>query len=275
MIINTNTSAQVSANNLQASSQALSRSLARLSSGSKIINPADDAAGLAVATRLDAVVKRLGAANNNVGNAVSFTQTQDGYLKKITKALDRMSELAILAQDATKTDEDRGLYNVEFQQLTSYVRSAAAHDFNGVPLFSATDIEITADGEGNTFTMEGIDMTVAAYTTAIGTDANPSSAAKIGNITDARAALTAVRSAINQVATDRATIGAYQSRLNFTAEQITISRENLTAASSRIQDVDVAEESTEFARNNILVQSGTAMLAQANQMPQSVLRLLQ
>src|SRR5436190_252775 len=149
MIINTNTSAQVSANNLQASSQALSRSLARLSSGSKIINPADDAAGLAVATRLDAVVKRLGAANNNVGNAVSFTQTQDGYLKKITKALDRMSELAILAQDATKTDEDRGLYNVEFQQLTSYVRSAAAHDFNGVPLFSATDIEITADGEGN------------------------------------------------------------------------------------------------------------------------------
>ena len=275
MIINTNTSAQVSANNLQASSNALSRSLARLSSGSKIVNPADDAAGLAVATRLDAQVQRLAAANSNVGNAVSFTQTQDGYLKKITKALDRMSELAILAQDATKTDDDRALYDVEFQQLSGYVRSAAVHDFNGVPLFSPTAIEITTDGEGNTFTMDGIDLSVAAYTTAIGTDLDPASGSNIADLDASRLALTAVRDAINQVAEDRATIGAYQSRLNFTAEQITISRENLTAASSRIQDVDVAEESTQFARNNILVQSGTAMLAQANQMPQSVLRLLQ
>lgn len=267
MVINTNTTAQVSANNLQASSNALSRSLARLSSGSKIVNPADDAAGLAVATRLDAQVQRLSAANNNVGNAISFTQTQDGYLKKITKAFDRMSELAILAQDATKTDEDRALYDVEFQQLAAYVTSAANHDFNGVPLFNATDIEITSDGEGNTFTMSGIDLSVTAYTDAIGSN--------IGTRATASTALTNVRNAINQVATDRATIGAFQSRLNFTAEQITISRENLTAASSRIQDVDVAEESTQFARNNILVQSGTAMLAQANQMPQSVLRLLQ
>jgi flagellin len=267
MIINTNTSAQVSANNLQASSAALSRSLARLSSGSKIINPADDAAGLAVATRLDAQVQRLGAANSNVGNAVSFTQTQDGYLKKITKAFDRMSELAILAQDATKTDQDRALYDVEFQQLGAYITSAAGHDFNGVPLFSTTAIDITTDGEGNTFTMNGIDLGVAAYTDAIGSS--------IGTSATAATALGAVRTAINQVASDRATIGAYQSRLNFTAEQITISKENLTAASSRIQDVDVAEESTQFARNNILVQSGTAMLAQANQVPQSVLRLLQ
>jgi flagellin len=267
MVINTNISAQVSANNLQASSNALSRSLARLSSGSKIVNPADDAAGLAVATRLDAQVQRLSAANNNVGNAISFTQTQDGYLKKITKAFDRMSELAILAQDATKTDQDRALYDVEFQQLSAYVTSAANHDFNGVPLFNAADIEITSDGEGNTFTMTGIDLSVTAYTDAIGSN--------IGTRAAASTALTNVRNAINQVATDRATIGAFQSRLNFTAEQITISRENLTAASSRIQDVDVAEESTQFAKNNILVQSGTAMLAQANQMPQSVLRLLQ
>jgi flagellin len=267
MIINTNTSAQVSANNLQASSSALSRSLARLSSGSKIINPADDAAGLAVASRLDAQVQRLSAANSNVGNAVSFTQTQDGYLKKISKAFDRMSELAILAQDATKTDDDRALYDVEFQQLSSYITSAATRDFNGVPLFSQTDIEITADGEGNSFSMTGIDLGAQAYTDA--------TAATIGTLTDAQGALDAVRTAIDQVASHRATIGAFQSRLNFTAEQITISRENLTAASSRIQDVDVAEESMMYARNNILVQSGTAMLAQANSMPQSVLRLLQ
>src|SRR5688572_31016889 len=125
MIINTNTTAQVSANNLQASSAALSRSLARLSSGSKIINPSDDAAGLAVAARLDAQVQRLAAANSNVGNAISFTQTQDGYLKKITKALDRMSELAMLSQDETKTDADRALYQVEFAQLGDYIGTAA------------------------------------------------------------------------------------------------------------------------------------------------------
>jgi flagellin len=267
MIINTNTSAQVSANNLQASSAALSRSLARLSSGSKIINPSDDAGGLAVASRLDAQIQRLSAANNNVGNAVSFTQTQDGYLKKISKAFDRMSELSLLAQDATKTDADRALYDVEFQQLSSYVTSAGSRDFNGVPLFSTTAIDITADGEGNTFAMNGIDLGATAYTDATGSS--------IDTLANAQTALTNVRTAIDQAASDRATIGAYQSRLNFTAEQITISKENLTAASSRIQDVDVAEESTQYARNNILVQSGTAMLAQANQMPQSVLRLLQ
>lgn len=267
MIINTNTSAQVSANNLAASSEMLSKSLARLSSGSKIINPSDDAAGLAVASRLDAQVQRLGAANNNVGNAVSFTQAQDGYLKKISKAFDRMSELALLSQDATKTDADRSLYNVEFQQLSAYITSAATHDFNGVPLFSNTPIDITSDGEGNSFTMNGIDLSTSGYTDATGSS--------IDTLANAKTALDNVRTAIDQSASDRATIGAYQSRLNFTAEQITISKENLTAASSRIQDVDVAEESTQYARNNILVQSGTAMLAQANQMPQSVLRLLQ
>jgi flagellin len=270
MIINTNTSAQVSANNLQASSAALQRSLARLSSGSKITNPSDDAAGLAVAQRLDAQVQRLSAANSNVGNAVSFTQTQDGYLKKFSKALDRMSELSILAQDATKTDADRQLYDTEFQQLASYVKTTSQQDFNGVKLFSAAPVDITADAEGNAFTMNGIDLTVSAYATA--TDPNQTNLTTAAN---AKNALTNVKTAINQIASDRATIGAYQSRLNFTMEQITISRENLTAASSRIQDVDVAEESTNYARNNILVQSGTAMLAQANQLPQSVLKLLQ
>jgi len=270
MIINTNTSAQVSANNLQASSAALSKSLARLSSGSKITNPSDDAAGLAVSSRLDAQVQRLSAANSNVGNAVSFTQTQDGYLKKFSKALDRMSELAILAQDATKTDGDRSLYDTEFQQLASYISTTSSQDFNGVKLFSAAPVDITADADGTPFSMNGINLGTAVYT-----DATNPTKTNLTNLANSKTALTNVKAAINQIAADRATIGAYQSRLNFTAEQITISRENLTAASSRIQDVDVAEESTNYARNNILVQSGTAMLAQANQMPQSVLRLLQ
>jgi flagellin len=267
MVINTNTTAQTSAHNLMASQSQLSKSLARLSSGSKIVNPSDDAAGVAVGMRLDAQIKRLDAASNNVGNAVSFTQTQDGYLKKIAKALDRMGELSLLSQDVTKGDGDRALYNNEFAQLAGYVGEAAGKEFNGVSLFSATALNVTVDSEGDTLTMNGVNLANATYTAALASDISTNA----GAIT----ALTAVKAAIVQLSSDRATVGAYQSRLNYTQEQLTVSKENLTAASSRIQDVDVAEEATNFAKQNILVQSGTAMLAQANQLPQSVLRLLQ
>ncbi len=267
MVINTNTQAQSAASNLQSSQAMLSKSLSRLSSGSKIVNPADDAAGLAVASRLDAQVSRLDAAKSNVGNAISFTQVQDGFMKKIAKAFDRMSELAILSQDVTKSDADRSLYDSEFQQLIQYVTNTADKDFNGVSLFSTTPLNVTVDSEGGTFTMGGIDMAASSYTQV--------NSQVITTTNAAATALTTVKAAINQLATDRASIGAYQSRLNYTSEQLVVTKENLTAASSRIKDVDVAEESTQYARYNVLVQSGTAMLAQANQMPQSVLRLLQ
>ncbi len=267
MIINTNISAQIAADNLQQSQSMLSRSLARLSSGSKIVNPADDAAGLAVASRLDAQVQRIGAAKSNVGNAISFTQTQDGYLQKIAKALDRMSELAILSQDSTKSDGDRSLYNAEFTQLSAYITSAATKEFNGVSLFSAASLNVTIDSEGTTFAMSGINLSTSNYTGA--------TSSAVDTASHAQSALQSVKTAINTLANDRATIGAYQTRLNFTAEQLSVSKENLSAASSRIKDVDVADESTQYARAQILVQSGTAMLAQANSMPQTVLRLLQ
>lgn len=266
MVINTNLAAQTSANNLSASSAALTRSLARLSSGSKIVNPYDDAAGLAVSMRLDAQVQRTDAAKSNVANAMSFTQTQDGYLKRVSKALDRMSELAILSQDVTKTDSDRSLYQNEFTQLASYITSAGTKDFNGVSLFSTSALDVTIDSDGNTFAMGGIDLGSASYTSATGAD--------VSTTTGAASALTAIKTAITELASNRATIGAYQARLNYTQEQLTVSSENLTAASSVIKDVDVAQESTQYARNNILVQSGTAMLAQANQLPQGVLKLL-
>lgn len=266
MVINTNISAQTSANNLTMSQASLSKSLARLSSGSRIVSPSDDAAGLAVASRLDAQIQRLSAANSTVGNAVSFTQTQDGYLKKIAKAFNRLGELATLAQDVTKTDADRALYSSEFQQLSAYVTSAATKDFNGVSLFSSTSLAVTIDSEGGTFSMAGVNLGATAYTDATG--------ATVTSIANAASALTKVKAAINQLSTDRSTIGAYQARLNFTSEQLTVSKENLSAASSRIMDVDIADESTQYAKYNILVQSGTAMLAQANQMPNSVLQLL-
>lgn len=266
MVINTNTSAQSSARLLAESSSKLSKSLARLSSGSKIISPEDDAAGAAVSLRFDAQVARIKAANSNVGNAVSFSQTQDGFLQKVGKALDRMSELAILSQDVTKTDADRALYNSEFSTLGGYITDISSKDFNGVSLFSSTALQVTTDGEGSKFSMTGINVGASAYTTATGSS--------VASSANAATALTNVKAAITQLTTDRSTVGASLARLTATTEQLGVLKDNLSASSSRIKDVDVAEESTLFAKYNILVQAGTAMLAQANSAPQAALRLL-
>jgi len=267
MIINTNISAQSGARLLAESTDMLNKSLSRLSSGSKITSPEDDAAGLAVAMRFDAQIKRLGAAAANVGNAISFNQTQDGFLKKVDKALNRMSELSILAQDATKTDADRSLYNAEFATLGEYVNDISTKNFNGVDLFDGTNKDVTIDGDGAKFTMTGVDLASTTYTDATG--------ASIDTAANAASALTKVKAAITQLTGDRSNLGANISRLQSTGEQLGVLSDNLTQASSRIQDVDVANESTSYARFNILVQAGTAMLAQANQTPQSVLKLIQ
>jgi flagellin len=485
MVINSNLEALSSTDNLNASQSRLARSLARISSGSKL--PFDDAAGLSVGTKMDAQVHRINGAKSNVANATSFVQTQDGYLTKIGKALDRMSELAILAQDATKSDNDRSLYNKEFGELQNYISTNANKEFNGVSLFSPASLDVTIDSEGGSFAMAGINVATAPYSTisspaaratmqlseltiaggtitldsiaksttpisalgmaagtltlggggptvtigasdtlqqvfdnitaadptltaaidgttgmvtltstngsaiaisqtgtdflqktnlassgalTVGANSTATSTAKvtlstpaaavvaispndtlqqvfdrihaadpsvtaslneatglvtltsasgsamalsqtgtdflqktnlaasgaltlgangyaistanltpaglgIGTVASAKATLDVVKLALTQLGSDRATLGSYMSRLSYSAEQLTISKQNLTGASSRIQDVDVADESTEYARANIKVQSGTAMLAQANQLPQQVLRLLQ
>ncbi len=266
MVINTNISAQSSSRLLTQSNSMLSKSLARLSSGSKITSPEDDVAGLAVSMRFDAQINRINAANTNVGNAISFNQTQDGFLKKVSDGLNRMSELAVLAQDATKSDTDRALYNSEFTTLANYITDLAGKDFNGVSLFNGTAHDITTDSEGNTFSMSGVDLGAATYTTA--------TSSTIDTASNAQTALTNVKNAIESLATDRATVGANISRLTMYSDQLGVLKDNLSAANSRIKDVDVASESTQFARYNILVQAGTAMLAQANATPQSALRLL-
>jgi flagellin len=261
MVINTNVSAQSSARLLGESSALLAKSLARLSSGSKLVSPEDDAAGMAVSMKFDAQVNRIGAAQTNVNNAISFSQTQDGFMKKVSKALDRMSELSILAQDVTKSPTDVGLYQKEFTALATYLNDLAGKDFNGVSLFDATDLDVVVDSEGATFTMTGVDGGIWDLS---GEDVS----------TDASAALDAVKTAIDDLADARATVGSSVSAFTSYSEQLGVLKDNLSAANSRIKDVDVAEESTQFARYNILVQAGTAMLAQANASPQSALRLL-
>ena len=249
------------------SSKMLSQSLARLSSGSKITSPADDSAGLAVSMKLNAQIARIDAATSNVGNAMSFNQTQDGYLQKVADALNRMSELSILSQDVTKSNSDKSLYNQEFTTLGGYINDVATKDFNGVSLFNNATLNVTVDSDGNTFKSTGIDMGSATYTTA--------TASTIDSTQNAIAALTNVKAAINQLAQDRASIGANIESLGYYSDQLSTLKNNLSAANSRITDVDVAEESTKYAKYNILVQSGTAMLAQANALPQSALKLLQ
>jgi len=267
MVINTNISALTSANNLNKSSSQLNASLARLSSGSKITSPADDPAGLAESISLTAQISQVNAANSNVGNAVSFAQTQDGYLQQIGSALDQMATLSVEAQDGTKTDAERADYQKQFATLSSYITDTAAKNFNGVSLFSVSSLTVTTDGSGDSFSMTGINLSISAYSGA--------TAASVTTTTGAASALTAVTAAIVQLATDRATVGANEQRLNYTGQQLSVLSTNLSAANSQITDVDVAQESTSFAKYQILVQAGTSMLAQANQSPQSVLKLLQ
>ena len=245
----------------------LSKSLARLSSGSKITSPADDSAGLAVSMKLNAQIARIDGATNNVGNAVSFNQTQDGYLQKVSDALSRMSELSVLSQDVTKSASDKGLYNQEFQTLGAYITDVATKDFNGVSLFSGTTLNVTTDSDANTFAATGVNLGAATYTTA--------TASTIDTTANAKTALTNIKAAITQLASDRANIGSNIESLGYYNDQLGTLKNNLSAANSRIVDVDVAQESTKYAKYNILVQAGTAMLAQANAQPQSALRLLQ
>src|SRR5580704_8131545 len=156
MVINTNPSANSTAQYLQQSSMNLSKSLAQLSSGSKITSPSDDSAGLAVSLSLVAQEGENTAAGNNIADALSYNQTQDGYLTQVSSALDRMSELAVQSQDVTKSSADIQLYQNEFNSLASYVNSVSSESFNGVSLFAGTSFNITIDASGNTFAMGGV-----------------------------------------------------------------------------------------------------------------------
>jgi flagellin len=276
MVINTNTSAARGARILSDATTSLQKSLARLSSGSKIVEPQDDAAGLAVSSRMDAQINRTEATRSNIGNAISFKQTQDGYLGKVAKALDRMSELATLAQDSTKGAGDLSLYNKEYESLYSYISVVDDQTFNGQTLFTAASLNVLQqDSHSVSDYFQSAGINLGAITTSIsGGTATGAISTTITNAASAAAALGTIKTAISDVAASRANIGADLSRLMMTNEHLSVLSENLQSSVSRIKDVDVATESAKYAKYNILVQSGTAMLAQANSLPQSALRLL-
>jgi len=267
VIINNNQGAALAARVLGESSSALQKSLSRLSSGSKIASPADDAAGVGVAMKFGAQINRIQAAKDNVGNAISFSQTQDGFLSKIGNALDRMSELAMLAQDETKTDDDRALYHKEYDKLDDFITAIKDKDFNGISLFSGGSMTVTVGSGGATFGTGAVTLAKIGGTTSVATSGISSSAS-------AAHAVTHLRTAISSIANDRAVVGSNMARLEAESSTLSVLKDNIGSARSRIADVDVAVESANFARQQILVQSGTAMLAQANVLPQSALRLI-
>ena len=269
VVINTNYSATVASNNLASSNAMLQKSLNRLSSGTRIVNPSDDAGGLAVSMKLSAASRRQGAVANNIGNAVSLLQTQDGALKVSGKVLERISELKTLYADVTKSSTDLANYDTEFTALAAQLTANASESFNGVSLFGSTSVGTVSVVESGS-TSSAVTIAARNLTSTTSGVGVVSTATSLASVSVAQ-----ISTAIENVATMRATNGSEQSRLGFAHELITVNKANLEAATSRILDVDVAEESTQLARFNILTQAGTSMLAQANQSAQSALKLIQ
>ena len=269
VVINTNYAATVASNNLAASNNMLQKSLNRLSSGTKIVSPSDDAGGLAVSMKLSAAAVRQGAVATNIGNAVSLLQTQDGALKVTGKILERISELKVLYTDVTKSSSDKANYDSEFTALQAQLTANSGESFNGVSLFGSASLGSVAVTESG-----GTTVAIAARDlTSTGTGVGTITATATTSLASVQ--LSDISTAIENVATMRATNGSEQSRLGFASELVTVNKANLESANSRIVDVDVASESTQLARWNVLVQAGTSMLAQANQSSQTALKLLQ
>ncbi|MES2290904.1 MAG: flagellin [Pseudomonadota bacterium] len=268
-VINTNVSALRAQNGSRVANQDLSTAMARLSSGKRINSAKDDAAGLAIATRMDANVRGFSQAIRNANDGISVAQTAEGALQETSNILVRMRELAVQAASGTLTASDRSAIGAEVTQLTAQIGDIATRTtFNGTSLLNSASTSIaiqTGVQSGQTVAITIGDMQAAALGVA---------SVDLSTVAGAGTALTALDTAINTVATQRATLGAFQSRLDSTVNNLTSSVTNLSESKSRIEDTDFSVETTKLASAQILSQASTAMLAQANQSQQSVLNLL-
>ena len=260
--------------NLKGNSDNLNRSLARLSSGFRINQSADDAAGLAISENLKAQIRGLKQAWRNAGDGISLVQIAEGGLNEISSIMTRFRELAIQAASDTIGDRERKFIDVEYQQLKSEVqRIAESTTFNGRDLLNGTggqlDIQI---GIYNDDFKDRLSFNSSAANATLG--ALGMMAENVFTKEAAQLSLATVDQAIVSVNAMRANFGAVQNRLQSTIQNLSISEENLSAANSRIRDVDVAEETAELTRNNVLLQAGTSVLAQANQSSSAALSLI-
>ena len=307
--INTNATAASASMHLSKNSEALRKSLTRLSSGSRIVQPVDDAGGLAVSMKLESAITRLSGAQTNIQNAISFLEVQDGVMEASGKIVNRMIELKGLSQDVLKNSSDIENYNREFKDLQVQLKEMTSVKFNGVSLFAQyTDASSGSVQEG-VFDNISRDNTLSIFVSAEGsqgpkvsiaksmllsaltidsatlkssvhsnagtgnviTFAADSSSAAI-NLSDVSVAV--FTQALENIATLRADNGASMSRLRFASDNIATTKTNMEAANGRIVDVDIASESTRMAKYNVLVQASASMLAQANTQSDIALMLI-
>lgn len=306
LTINTNTAAISAAFNLAKNNDMLNKSLNRLSSGKRITKPSDDAGGLAISMKLSSSIARSRAASSNIQNAQSFASVQDGVLQAAAKIVDRMAELKSYSEDVMKSSQDVDNYNTEFKALQQQLQALTVEKFNGVSLFNNNStskfddastnsvVEVYTSDLGSAGSKVSLHkaMLLGALTfnfaaSGVSNSSNHTTAAGATNGTNLTLANTEADavdirnlgvsffiSALENIATLRAVNGATSNRLTFSEEHLKLSETNLQAANSRIMDVDVAAESTNLAKYNILSQASAAVLAQANLAPNTALMLL-
>ncbi len=226
-----------------------------------------DAANFSMAAKFDAQVHRMDAALSNAGNAVSMLQTQDGTLRSVGRAMNRMGELAILAQDITKSDADRALYAEEFTQLKNMVSDSAGMTFNGVKMFGSQSKSVTVNEDGGTTDLPAINLQADPYAAAVANEVS------IATLDSAAAALGVIKEGMSQVSTDRAKVGAAQASLEAESERLTAARSSLTSAGSRITDVNYARAVTKKSAAQVQLQLATAVLAHKSINPEAALYL--
>lgn len=250
----------------------LGKSLTKFASGSKLGSSSDDAGGLAVAMKLDAAISRTRAVQSNIASATSYLQTQDGALSVAGNVLDRMSQLAILSKDPTKSSADKANYQTEFSQLQDQLQSLSSETFNGVALFGSAGGSNTLDVATSEDGTQAAQIDKALLDNPSGEFVNVKNSAN--SLTDGSVDVSMIKKAMEEVASLRAQNGASASRLQFADSTLKVGEQNLISAYSRIADVDVAQESTNFAKVNMLAHAGVGMLAQANLLGRTVLKLI-
>jgi flagellin len=284
MIINHNISAMYANRLLKFRGWDITKDIEKLSSGMKVNKAGDDASGLAVSEKLRSQIRGLNQAERNIENAISFIQTTEGYLQETQDILHRVRELAVQSSNGIYSDFDRMQIQVEVSQLIDEVNRIASHaEFNRMPILKGDFAEDSAEGKEMWFHVganmdQRIQVFIGTMTAqALGLEQEQGSAegrANIGDTNAANQAIGTVDVALDRVSRQRADLGAYQNRMEYAAKGVSVASENMQAAESVIRDTDMAEQMVSYVKNQILIQAGTAMLAQANLKTQSVLQLL-
>jgi len=278
LVINTNVASINAQRNLGTNQSSLNTSLSRLSSGMRITAAKDDAAGLAISEKLRAQIRGLGQAERNANDGISLVQTAEGAMNEVSGSLVRMRELAVQASTGTLGDEERGYLNDEFNALMTEIdRIANVTEFNGRYLLNGASSGGVSFQVGlNDTSNDRISVSIAAINTAsIGAGTGSMiSDQSISTATAAQTSLDVIDEAIKDISGARGGLGAVQNRLQTTVNNLATQRENISAANSRIRDVDVADETVNMTRSQILMQAGVSVLAQSNQLPQMALSLI-